>query len=89
MCRLADRTARLTLLFNPGDRVTTGDSELVAGWLDFAPSPSNQLRVSRRDGFTRAEEKAQEGGLVRKAAHSHSCGEVGLKSRTLCKSDFA
>ncbi len=48
---------------------------LVAGWLDFAPPPSNQLRVSRRDGFTRAEEKAQEGGPVRKAAHSHSCGE--------------
>ena len=39
--------------------------------------------------MTGAKEKAQEDCRVRKAVHSHSCGEVGLKSRTLCKSDFA
>jgi len=31
MCRLADRTAFLCLLFSPSEPVTTGDSELVAG----------------------------------------------------------
>jgi len=39
--------------------------------------------------MTGAKEKVQEGGSVCKAVHSHSYGEIGLKSRDLCKSDFA
>mgnify|MGYP003716121563 FL=1 len=39
--------------------------------------------------MTGAKEKAQEDCPVRKAVHSHSYWEVGLKSRNLCKSDFA
>ena len=44
--------------------------------------PGHKPPHYNRDAVARAEEKGQEGGPVRKAAHRYSCGEIDIRSLT-------